>query len=287
MQLERKPRRSIEFFVRSESARTNAHCARFAREYASLIDKMMRDASHASLGNGNGTKLRKEITEAMGAIARVRRELREVDRSSRSRACVFDLCSGKGLLSATLATALASDGRTRVRAIDNDRRMVMDHLKTEDESVSFHCVDVFSLELEELVRAECEDEDVVVVVVGVHLCGDLSRRAIELFTKYRCDVLVLAPCCLVSEKRAIKRRYGEFGYGVRRAAKALKGRDGARSSSDLWCTLLYDTIPSHVDADFVRVHKTIDSDVDVLSEHRTFITARRGSNVAGACRSCE
>ena len=141
-------------------------------------------------------------------------------------------------------------------------------------------MDMYSSDLDALVARECAAPNTRVVVVGIHLCGELSRRAIELFVGHKCDVLVLAPCCLVRERKSGKRRFGTFGYGLSAAAKRL----GA-CSSDLWCKLLYDTLPSHVDDDFVRVYKTYDRDEDMLTEKSAFITARRGDGAR--CDACD
>ena len=74
-------------------------------------------------------------------------------------------------------------------------------------------------------------------VVGVHLCGDLSRRAIELWDRCGVDGLVLSPCCLVRELAEVKRPHGTFGYGMARLAKRT-GWDSYR----LWCLFLWNHI---------------------------------------------
>ena len=281
------PYRSIDYLLRGSSVKQNAHLREFARAFAhTVVDKLRRDDNYASWSNVKGHKLRKEIAETMAAIARVRRELRKGARArDGARLCVFDLCSGKGLLSACAGYAFdeADDGvrAVHVHMIDNDSRMKLDHLKSETERVTFHEIDMYSAELDALVARECAEANTRVVIVGIHLCGELSRRAIELWVKHKCDVLVLAPCCLVRERKSGKRRYGTFGYGMKVAAKRL-----GTCSSDLWCKLLYDTLPSHVDEDFVRVHKVFDRDEDMLTDKSAFITARRGDGGAKSCDAC-
>ena len=277
--------RSIDFLLRGSSVHTNAHLREFARLFEhNLLDKLQRDDNYASWSNTKGRTLRKEITESMAAIGRVRRELRKgVKCAERERLCVFDLCSGKGLLSACAGYAFGNDDgvdSVRVHMVDNDLRMKLDHLKSETERVTFHAMDMYSSDLDALVARECAAPNTRVVVVGIHLCGELSRRAIELFVGHKCDVLVLAPCCLVRERKRGKRRFGKFGYGLSAAAKRL-----GTCSSDLWCKLLYDTLPSHVDDDFVRVYKTYDRDEDMLTEKSAFITARRGEGAR--CDACD
>ena len=63
-------------------------------------------------------------------------------------------------------------------------------------NVSFRHVDIFSSQLPALVRREAEGA-AVCIAVGMHLCGPLSPRLIDLaFAVDAIDALLLCPCCL-------------------------------------------------------------------------------------------
>ena len=63
-------------------------------------------------------------------------------------------------------------------------------------NVVFRHADIFSAQLPALVRREAEGA-AVCIAVGMHLCGPLSPRLIDLaFAVDAIDVLLLCPCCL-------------------------------------------------------------------------------------------
>jgi hypothetical protein len=166
-------------------------------------------------------------------------------------------------------------GKTcEVVMVDNDRRMKVTHLKSE-QRVRFIAVDVYDGVLDEAM-ARARAGGARVVVCGVHLCGDLSRRSIELWSRYG-DILVLSPCCLVREVRPQKRPHGTFGYRLPEVAKRL-GADAC--SYDLWCKLLFAHVPTHVGPFFTRVVKRQAVAEDMLSEKNRFIICRRCEDVA-------
>jgi hypothetical protein len=201
------------------------------------------------------------------------------------RVVVFDICSGKGLTSAVCAEtfgSLAVSEGCEVHMVDSDARMDVGHLRNQGR-ITFHCLDVYDEALDALMaRTRASDAEAIMVVVGVHLCGDLSRRAVELWTRHGGDVLVLSPCCLVREVRANKRRSGTFGYGLPRVARALDA-----SSYDLWAKLLYAIVPTHVGDACAPVVKSMYVDGDVLGEKNRFITARRVRQKYTKCVKCD
>ena len=86
--------------------------------------------------------------------------------------------------------------------------------------VTFHCIDLYAPEALELVRdAVALHGSRAAAVVGVHLCGDLARRAMQPWDESGSDALVLSPCCLVREVGEHKRPAGRFGYGLSRLAR--------------------------------------------------------------------
>lgn len=268
--------RSIDYLMRGERAKENAHLRAFAsgRLGETLCRKMQEDDNYSSWARIKGKVLRKEITEAVACVSLVERELRALGWEL-GAATVFDVCCGKGMTSCVAANS--AEG-CEVIALDRDRRMNMKHLASEP-MIEFREMDAYDGGVDDLMR-DARERGRVVVVAGVHLCGDLSRRATELFARWG-DVLVLSPCCLVREVKPTKRKYGDFGYGLAAAAKRL-GAD----SHDLWCRLLMANMPTHVGREFSPMCKTLFVDTAMMSEKNRFIVARRERPRAERCLEC-
>lgn len=268
--------RSIDHLVRGERARENAHLRTFTsgRLGETLCRKLREDDNYFSWARVKGKVLRKEITEAVACVGLVERELRALG-SDLGGATVFDVCCGKGMTSCVAANS--AEG-CEVFALDRDRRMNMKHLASE-KMIEFRAMDAYDEGVDDLMR-DARERGRIIVVAGVHLCGDLSRRATELFARWG-DVLVLSPCCLVREVKPAKRKYGDFGYGLAAAAKRL-GVD----SHDLWCRLLMANVPTHVGREFTPVRKELFVDESMMSEKNLFIVARRERAGAERCLSC-
>lgn len=271
-------KRSVDYLLEGESVRANAHLRAFVERHdASLLWRLRFDDNYASWARIKGKSLRKEITEAMAASRFAREELEAMTAAGDGRRAVvvFDLCSGKGLTAAVCAEALP-DVR-EVVMVDNDGRMMLKHLESEP-LVRFRRMDVYD-EGVGVMMAAARESGARIVLTGVHLCGELSRRAVELFSRYG-DVLILSPCCLVRELRAGKRRNGTFGYGLPRLAKRLGG-----DSYDLWTKLLASIVPTHVGEGF-RVRKRVVTDENMMTEKNRFIILRRegSSELCAPCR---
>ena len=274
--------RSIDYLVRGERVKTNARLRAFAE--TEVCRKMLRDENYASWARRKGRALRKEIAEAwtcafireelvaMDGSAFIREELVAMDGSARGEKSivVFDLCSGKGLTSSVCAETLGKN--CEVIMVDSDRKMKLTHLDSERQVVHF-ALDVYDEALDEMM-ARARASGARVVVCGVHLCGDLSRRSIELWSKYG-DILVLSPCCLVREVRSQKRPHGTFGYGLPEVATRIGG-----DSYDLWNKLLFAHVPTHVGPFFARVIKRQAVVEDMLTEKNRFIICRRCEDVS-------
>jgi hypothetical protein len=218
--------------------------------------------------------LRKEISEGLAACVRTQQLLGLVD--DQRNLCLFDLCSGKGMLSILLANQFP---KAVIHMVDYHKGMNLTHLEGLP-NVHFHCMDLFSQELQQLITDQVK-QNKIVFLLGVHLCGDLSRRAMELWETCGAKALIVSPCCLVVEKRPLKRRYGTFGYHLKDQA-----RETGTDPYDLWCQLLYQAIPRQIGYD--RVQVTMECDAGVLSDKNAYLTATRmGPDVTRTgCQPC-
>jgi hypothetical protein len=177
---------------------------------------------------------------------------------------------------------------------DFNRKMNLKHLPSLAPNVTFHRLNLYDDEVQSLVSdAVIEHGDRGSCIVGVHLCGDLSRRAIELWDRCGVDAMVLSPCCLVTELAEKKRPKGTFGYGMARLAKRT-GWDSYR----LWCLFLWNHIGvmghdgddgddvergggDRDGGEYVTRHaRDLNWDDDMISQRNAFICVARGAPCA-------
>ena len=149
----------------------------------------------------------------------------------------------------------------RVLMVDADPKIKLPHLACLP-TVEHHLLDVQSAEAFDLVRGAVRDATRACIVVGVHLCGDLSRRAVRLFLSTNARALVLCPCCLPR-----RRRHDVFGFHVVDQARCLK-----REPHGVWCMALHGLLPWR-DRETFAVDARVDDDVE--GPFKTFLVARR------------
>ena len=244
---------SLDWLERSVRQGGSAAANPYLRSFVGggLFRRMRAEPQHfSSLAAISSRRLRKEVTEAAAAVAAVERLLGGLGRraagvAARGRGLrVADLCAGKGWTSLFLAHRFPEG---RFLMLDRDGRRDLRHLEP------FPCVeslqlDICTPEAESRVRAHfrggpsgggaeagAEGEAVAVaVLLGVHLCGQLSRVAVELWRACEGDGLLLCPCCLPKQGLPPGHRlYHAFGDGLVARARA-RGEDPHAA----WCRLL-------------------------------------------------
>ncbi|MDB9924939.1 SAM-dependent methyltransferase [bacterium] len=304
---------AIDYLLEGESVKTNPHLRAFAA--STLPHALRHDINYKSWASIKSKALRKEIAEASAAAQRIPRAVKkaqdarrggvydridatEGDTPSTSQpddplgdgtGCVFfDLCSGKGFLSLFLAHRYP---KSKVVMIDSNKKMNLNHLKSLEGRVSFHCLDLHADETLELMRNMTEAYGKrASLILGVHLCGDLSRRAIELWNESNADALVLSPCCLVHEVKEARRIKGRFGYGLPKLAKKT-GWD----AYGLWCRFLFhhcgmtgdgENNDGKINPRFGPPRKDLDRDDDMITEKNAFLSVSRGVPLGDVCVPC-
>ena len=280
---------ALDFALEGEI--TNPHLAAFAA--TPLRRALLEDARFDYWRRYSRCK--KELIESWAALEQLRRCVRRLFPSSAAAdadahrtgagLAFVELCSGRGCLSMLLAHEFPD---ATIHMCDADARMKLPHLTHPSmRNVTFHLEDVFATTAEVTVRdavAEAERTGGKCLVVGVHLCGDLARRAVELWRRSGAHALVLCPCCLPRRRRA-----DAFGFHV--ADQARKMRVDAYA---LWCVMLYGLLATGGgDGDGVEksapgdgdgdgdgegaVYCNLCVDEDVTSPRRSFITAVRSA----------
>ena len=179
--------------------------------------------------------------------------------------------------------------------VDANKKMNLTHLRSLAPRVTFHCLDLYGEETLALLRRETATSGKKAsAVVGVHLCGDLARRAIELWDASNADALVLSPCCLVREVLSKKQPCGRFGYGLPKLA-----RKSGWDAYGLWCRFLFhhagfvgDGGDARGDGDgeqnarrFGTPRRDLDWDEDDQRAQRVLCVSR-GAPLGDACAPC-
>ena len=239
------------------------------------------------------SQLKKEIIESY-AVAKnvdvVLAALRAGKTNASKKVVFFDMASGKGLTSIVLAKKYPN---ATVHMLDNNGKMNLDHLGAVP-TVQFKNIDLFSEEAETLIMDALIEHDGFGVMVGMHLCGNLSRRAIEMWTnimtkgeKIRENSfnlgLILSPCCLPHKVRIPKRKYNDFGYWIQSTQKQF-GIDWY----DLWATSLYNIVCSHVGHNMRSTQKRFFQDQSMLSPRNWFILVTPSdSKCDDICQPCD
>ena len=254
-----------------------------------LFQRMRAETRHfSSLSAASSRRLRKEVTEAAAAVAAVERAVGALGRrggaalGSGGRGLrVVDLCAGKGWTTLFLAHRFPE---AALLMLDRDRRRDLRHLAPFPGAASEE-LDICTAEAERRVREHFSgttgsadrgvegevdgaagDGPPVTVLLGVHLCGQLSRVAVELWRACGADILLLVPCCLPKQGLPPgSRKYHPFGADVVEQARA-RGEDPHAA----WCRLLEDLVAAPPAAAARR-----DRDPHVLSPRNVIVQALR------------
>jgi hypothetical protein len=172
--------------------------------------------------------------------------------------------SGKGL-GATLLSYLLPNGH--VVMIDANGEMALEHVLSRP-NLSFRHLDIFSAGVPAVVQQETAGSSFC-IALGMHLCGALSPRLIDLSVALDdIDAMVLCPCCLK----------GAHGKAVAAAAKARGVEPYSVLIETLAAICQREIALLAVDARGVRrvaAQVNITTDVAMLSPRNTFVTVTK------------
>jgi hypothetical protein len=215
--------------------------------------------------------LRKEISESYAVLHAVQEccdKLFGLCRSTNgnlnlSNIFLIDLCSGKGITSALGAALFPNDNF--FLSIDKMLAHTVPHYFFNDEEhISYMSRDIFSNkilhELETLVRQHTINGRTA-ILVGMHCCGILSERAIELY-EHIPDIkgIVLSPCCL-PKKHELKKHQLRFKPPIEKGqdpypswSSYLKVRvEGCNKPSGPEDVLIYQDLEMHTEKNYMVV----------------------------------
>ena len=231
--------RSIEHVLMSSSCVTNRHLRRLTYNGVKqeawaerFLNLLAVDKRCANLACHKSKSLKKELVEGVSIIERVEhlllklcQENTEIDSATGEGLLLLDMCSGKGIAATMLAVRFP---KAKVVGID-----IRPPSPTEQ-----HLEDGFLPNLIRRTGNVYDDEllhEIVTclipangtcIVLGTHLCGDLSRVAVDLFDRYpeKITAAVIAPCCLQRQKAPTGSKSfsgKDWGYDTRKAAQEL------------------------------------------------------------------
>ena len=126
---------------------------------------------------------------------------------------LVDLCSGKSMTAALCAALFTKEHNNQVLAVDKLPSQMVPHYFHEGNITYLSrdiMTEIFYKELEEAIQRQTQNEGRTVILVGMHLCGILSERAIEFFKRIE-DIqgIILSPCCFPKLR---KRQDGKYEF---------------------------------------------------------------------------
>lgn len=128
-------------------------------------------------------------------------------RRNASNLVFYDVCSGKGILSFLLCFLFPDI--PKIVMIDFNLNMKLDHLKAECcKCITYKQCDIYTENFSEYLLSEsthCFEKGQTVIVIGLHLCGTLSARLIQLYNKMEfVPILIISPCCAPKRSKKVK-----------------------------------------------------------------------------------
>eukprot|EP00039_Didymoeca_costata_P008702 m.115253 g.115253 ORF g.115253 m.115253 type:complete len:428 (+) comp14195_c0_seq1:205-1488(+) len=155
-------------------------------------------------------RILKELNEYLPVIARVNSFLREHFANSSEMVTIVDLCSGYGFLSMLLSEMLDAKEIKRIILIDkrwpeagkdrkDSQQQSCDHITCYDWPIRLETrkQNIKKGREQRQLTERIFSTDGVYVMLGVHLCGALSCKAVEIFnSNENIQFLTLKPCCL-------------------------------------------------------------------------------------------
>ena len=203
-------KRSVDWLLEGTSIQTNKHLSRFAN--APYLPYLLSEPAFSPMLSRTSKSLKKEIIEAYVLIEALEGVMELPTRTRPAAAAsavveddevvavkrptpsaVVDLCSGKGFLSILLALECPS---LTILAVDLNKSIKSEHFDLMP-NLTFLRADIMKESFVDVLHTALDGHGTSCVALGMHLCGLLSPRAIQLFEAIPClTSLLLVPCCL-------------------------------------------------------------------------------------------
>lgn len=123
-------------------------------------------------------------------------------KSTKERLLFVDMCCGKGFLSVLLNYKFPE---AHILMVDNMAKINLDHLQNLPR-IDFWMTDITTKKFISDLTLRCSDYKAV-ILVGIHLCGNLSEHFIQAFHDVPNAVsMVLCPCCISKKQTELLER---------------------------------------------------------------------------------
>jgi hypothetical protein len=206
----------------------------------------------------NKHHLRKEITESWAVLAALRSSSDAI--VDLNDTFLVDLCSGSAL---TVALFGILYPESKGLAVDIASKELAAHLQG---NLAFLQADIWRVDFLQTMQNEVDQPS---ALVGMHLCGELSIRAIEIFAQTpNFQVIVLCPCCFPKKRPKRKEPRSESNTNNDSSFDFTYGSD-EEANYEAWTSHLLGLLSDHC-ADVSIRH-----DKGILSKRNAMIVGHR------------
>jgi len=169
-------------------------------------------------------------------------------KNAKEKITIIDLCSGFGFLSMLLSEILSPEKVVEIRLIDFAFEDDSSDLPEPQHPITRKHLDDFDwpiglipqrLDLQTQTEHVVHNIETNTIIIGIHLCGTLSIRAVEVYNKFNfVKQLYLKPCCMPGGKGKAKYQ-GTLQVGNHIfERKLLYERSGYAKKFQCWCDQL-------------------------------------------------
>ena len=215
-------------------------------------------------------KSKKDFVDSLAILERVEEVLAnhhdEQTRETGENILFFDMCSGKGITALMLTMRFPS---AKIICVDIRPPSETEYHLREGAFASISRI-TGSIYDEETVRNAISQTptDGTCIVLGTHLCGNLSVAAMDTIVQYpeQVSAVIVAPCCLprqINPKKALHLPGAGWGYDTTQLA-----RERGCDPFELWSERLFERAPVSEEC------KSMVRDTDMISTKNKFLVLR-------------
>ena len=176
---------------------TNPLLQRFFKDWPNTWEALMGPEFHTF---HKARSLHKELSESLAALEELQELCPELQRDEGNSWHLMDLCCGKSL---TCALAASRFPKLTVSGVDYVGPEALPHYEWAGmRNVEYVQQDVLAVNSTPVLSQRIAEVQRPTAIIGIHLCGRLSERAVELFALEQVAACILVPCCLPHLRQA-------------------------------------------------------------------------------------
>ena len=176
---------------------TNPLLQRFFKDWPNTWEALMGPEFHTF---HKARSLHKELSESLAALEELQELCPELQQDEGKELHLMDLCCGKSL---TCALAASRFPKLTVSGVDFVGPEALPHYEWAGmHNVEYLQQDVLAQNSTSVLSHRIAEVQRPTAIIGIHLCGRLSERAVELFALEQVTTCILVPCCLPHLRQA-------------------------------------------------------------------------------------